>query len=202
MKPSPTMQQIVQLLAERHGINLSQEGAHVRLTMEGYQPLVIESIGLSRVVVAHYFTHNGDLVPDPIVTLFTADPIGWIPMGITHSFGGSQTYAVVSEDGTQLTCALLVTGRRIWPSSRRCGRRTSSTNAGLSADSEHNPHCSRWVKSWRRLAHWKRCKQPGKTPGSICSAMRAATGAICHRKTCRPTSRPCKTAAGSSAPTR
>jgi hypothetical protein len=104
MKPSPTMQQIVQLLAQRHGVNLSQEGTHVRLTMEGYEPLVIERIGLSRVVVAHSFTHNGDVVPDPMVTLFTGDPSGWIPLGITHSFGGAQTYAVVTEDGTQLVC--------------------------------------------------------------------------------------------------
>jgi hypothetical protein len=104
MQPSPTMQQIVQLLAERHGINLSEQGAHVRLTMEGYEPLVIASIGLSRVVVAHYFSHNGDLVPDPIVTLFTADPVGWLPIGITHSLGGSKTYAVVSADGTYLMC--------------------------------------------------------------------------------------------------
>lgn len=104
MQPSPTMQQIVELLAARHGVNLSERGAHVRLTMAGYEPLVIASIGLSRVVVAHYFTHNGDLVPDPIATLFTADPVGWMPIGITHAFGGSHTYAVVAADGTQLVC--------------------------------------------------------------------------------------------------
>jgi len=104
MQPSPTMQQIVQRLAARHGINLSEQGAHVRLTMAGYEPLVIASIGLSRVVVAHDFAHNGDLVPDPIVTLFIADPMGWMPIGITHAFGGSKTYAVVSEDGMHLTC--------------------------------------------------------------------------------------------------
>src|SRR5687767_1074766 len=104
MKPSPTMQQIVEQLAERHGINLAQQGAHLRLTLEGYQPLVIESIGLSRVVVAHYFIQNGDLVPDPTVTFFTADPLGWIPMGITQSIGGSRTYAVLSADRTHLVC--------------------------------------------------------------------------------------------------
>jgi hypothetical protein len=104
VKPSPKMQQILQLLAEKHGRNLFQEGAHLRLSMAGYQPLVIECIGLSRVMVAHYFTHNGDLVPDPLVTLFTGDPKGWMPLGITYSLGSSQTYAVVHEDGTQVTC--------------------------------------------------------------------------------------------------
>lgn len=104
MKPSPTMQQIVQLLAQRQRINLSEQGAHLRLTMEGYEPLVIECTGLSRVIVAHFFTHNGDVVPDPLVTFFTADPSGWIPIGITQSFGGSKTYAVVAEDGTHVTC--------------------------------------------------------------------------------------------------
>lgn len=104
MQPSPTMQQIVHLLAQQHGIELATPSAHLRLTMAGYEPLLIEHIGLSRVVVAHYFTSRGDLVPDPSVTFFTGDPSGWIPLGITHSFGGSQTYAVVSEDGTALTC--------------------------------------------------------------------------------------------------
>jgi hypothetical protein len=98
------MQQIVELLAEKHRVNLSEQGVHLRLTMKGYEPLVIENIGLSRVVVAHYFTHNGDVVPDPSVTFFTGESIGWIPLGITHSFGSSQTYAVLSEDGTQLMC--------------------------------------------------------------------------------------------------
>jgi hypothetical protein len=97
------MQQIIQLLAEKHGLNLSEHGAYLRLSMDGYQPLVIECIGVSRVVVAHYFIHNGDLVPDPLVTFFTAGPNGWIPMGITMSFGGSKTYAVVSEDEQTLT---------------------------------------------------------------------------------------------------
>jgi hypothetical protein len=104
MQPSSAMQQIIQLLAKRHGADLSQAGAYLRLTLEGYDPLVIESVRHSRVVVAHYFASHGDLVPDPSVTFFTADPTGWIPMGITQVLGGSRSYATLTGDGTRLVC--------------------------------------------------------------------------------------------------
>jgi hypothetical protein len=102
MKPSPKMQRIIQLLAKRHEVNLSEQGAYLHLTLQGYEPLVIESISPSRVVVAHYFIEQGDLVPDPRVTFFTTHPVGWIPIGVTQALGGSRTYAVLSDDGTKL----------------------------------------------------------------------------------------------------
>ena len=101
MKTSPTMQRIITQLAEKHGVDLGQVEAHVRLHLPGYERLTIENIGRHQVSVAHYFEMNGDLVPDPDVVFFTGGGV-WAPIEITYSFGLYRRYATLNEDATQL----------------------------------------------------------------------------------------------------
>jgi hypothetical protein len=71
MKSSPQMQRVITELAAKYSINLRQVGSHLRLTMPGFDRLVIECIGQNQVSVAHYYELNGDLVAEPDVVFFT-----------------------------------------------------------------------------------------------------------------------------------
>jgi hypothetical protein len=72
MKTSPKMQRVIEQLAKQHGRDLSQDEAHLRLEMPGFDRLVIENIGLRRISVAHYCEMNGDLLADPDVVFLPA----------------------------------------------------------------------------------------------------------------------------------
>jgi hypothetical protein len=98
MKTSPKMQQVIEQLAKKHQLDLSQVEAHLRLEMPGYQPLVIENIGCQRISVAHYFEQNGDLIADPDVVFFAGYGV-WVPMEITQVLGGYRRYAALDEAG-------------------------------------------------------------------------------------------------------
>lgn len=75
MKTCPQMKEVIAKLAEKHGVDLSQIGAHFRLDQPGYERLCVETISARRVSVAHYFEMNGDLVPDPDI-VFLIDEKG------------------------------------------------------------------------------------------------------------------------------
>lgn len=98
MKPCPAMKHLIEQLADKHGINLSQVGAQFHLKMEGLDSLVVENLGYGQLLVAHYFTYNGDLVPDPAIVFFISHANGWIPLQITMSLTGTQTYVLMSID--------------------------------------------------------------------------------------------------------
>ena len=53
---------------------------HLRATVEGYEPLVIEVLGNNEVSVAHYYTQNGDAMRDPEI-VFNGD---WNAVEITQ----------------------------------------------------------------------------------------------------------------------
>jgi hypothetical protein len=101
MKTSPKMQAVIVQLARRHGLDLTQVGAYLRLDLPGYDRLVIESIGSQQVSVAHYFEANGDLVAEPDVVFFTGSG-PWIPIAITQTLGGYRSYAQLAQDGRQI----------------------------------------------------------------------------------------------------
>ena len=67
MKPSPKMRQVIEQLAAKHEVNLSEVGASLRLDMPGYDPLYIQRSGPTLIRVAHRFEAQGLLVADPEV---------------------------------------------------------------------------------------------------------------------------------------
>jgi len=91
MKTTPRIQKIVTELAEKHGLDLTASDAHLHLENKPYEPLVIEKTGLHLVSLAHYYTQNGDLIPDPDIVFFTGYA-EWVPVEITQMvFGNLRT---------------------------------------------------------------------------------------------------------------
>lgn len=81
MKTAKALQQVIEAIARKHGVDLSASGAHLRLEQPHFMPLVIEGIGPHQVSVAHYTYQNGDAIADPDVELFTGyGP--WVPVAI------------------------------------------------------------------------------------------------------------------------
>ena len=99
MKTCLQMQQVVEHLAQKHGVELSQVGVYFCLNLPGTERLYVETISARRISVAHYFEMNGDLVPDPDVVFFITDKGDWAPIGITQSFGGWRSYVKMRMDG-------------------------------------------------------------------------------------------------------
>lgn len=103
MNSCPKMKEVIEALAQRHGIDLTRRGAYFRLDMPGFDRLSVEHYSFSRIAVAHYFEQNGDLVPDPEVVFFVGDEnLGWVPIEVTQVIGGWRAYAQLSSDGSQI----------------------------------------------------------------------------------------------------
>jgi hypothetical protein len=69
----------------------------LKLSSDGFMPLTIERHG-NRVIVAHYFEQNGDLVPDPDMEFLDRGGEDFLAASIQHSTGFYQR-CVEEEDG-------------------------------------------------------------------------------------------------------
>lgn len=101
MKTSKSMQAIVERIAEKYGLDLNAEEAHLRLENVPYMPLVIEKVGKHLVSVAHYFEQNGDLCADPDVVFFTGYSDCWVAIEIQQVLG-YQRVAWLNDDGASI----------------------------------------------------------------------------------------------------
>lgn len=102
MKTCPKMRQAISEICAKHGINLQREGSHLRLDMQGFDRLSIETISARAISVAHYFEMNGDLVAEPDIVFFVTEQGDWIPVEITQSLGGWKRVAQFNEGGTKI----------------------------------------------------------------------------------------------------
>lgn len=93
MKPSPTMQQVVQQLVRRHNVDLSHAGAFLRLDLPDCDSLVIDHVDRSQVAVALCYEAGDQWKIDREVIFFTGYPPDWIPLEITQSATGWTAYA-------------------------------------------------------------------------------------------------------------
>ena len=102
MRTSKQMQTIISKIAAKHGVDLSKVGAHLTLTMPGYDRLAIETIGVNQISLAHYFQQNGDLIADPEIVFYTGyGP--WVPIALSLVITGWREVARLSADGSQVT---------------------------------------------------------------------------------------------------
>ena len=103
METSDRMQKVIEALAEKHGLDLEADEAHLRLDNPPFEPLVIEKVGRHLVSVAHYYEQGGDQIADPDVVFFTGYG-QWVATEIQHPppFGWMQ-YVKLSDDGEQVT---------------------------------------------------------------------------------------------------
>ncbi len=102
MKPSPTMQQVVQQLVERHGVDLSPLGAFLRLDLPDHDSLVIDHLGEAQMAVLHCFAEGGEWKVDREALFFTGYPPDWIPLEITQLATGWTAYAKLDATGRHL----------------------------------------------------------------------------------------------------
>lgn len=98
MKTTVKMQEMVTALAAKHGLDLKERGAYLRLDMPHYDRLVIEVLHENLVSVAQiYEPRPGVTLADPGIVFFTGGP-QWVPVEIGQRIGGYRIYAVLSED--------------------------------------------------------------------------------------------------------
>lgn len=101
MKPSPTMQQVIQQIAARHGVDPSQP-VYLRLDMPERDSLVIDYGAKSLVAVVSCFEECGEWKVDREVLFFTGYHYDWIPIEITQLATGWTAYAKLDATGQHL----------------------------------------------------------------------------------------------------
>jgi hypothetical protein len=104
MKASKKMADIIGKIATKHGIDLNQIYASIRLSMPGMDDLVIENVAPNHVKVGHYYAG----MPDPEMVFFLS-PIpefranGWYPTQIhqllSAQFGRGPRVGMVVDPG-------------------------------------------------------------------------------------------------------
>ena len=99
MKPSPTMQQVVQRLTKQHGVDLLALDTFLRLDLAGHDSLVIDHVGTAQLAVAHCFAQEGEWFVEREVLFFIQAQRGWIPMEITQLPTGWTAYAKLDANG-------------------------------------------------------------------------------------------------------
>lgn len=104
MKTSPKLQRLVEQVAVKHGLDVYQTGAYLRLERAGVlYALVIENLGAGRVSVALYQEERGTPVPDPEIVCYTeklAAERTWTPIERCQRHGGWQLYLEVDANGS------------------------------------------------------------------------------------------------------
>lgn len=108
LRVAKSMETIIGRIAHKHGLDLGTVGAHLRLEQSAYMPLVIESLPLNQISVAHYYRQNGDSIADPEVVFLIHPALGWVPIEITQpplfiigkgAFSGHRRYIDLDENG-------------------------------------------------------------------------------------------------------
>lgn len=106
MKTSRKMQEVITAIAAKYALDLQQKGAHLRLTMPHYDPLVIEVLHEHLVNIAHLYEPRPDIrIADPAIAFFTGYDL-WVPVEITQRIGGYRIYATLSDDMSDITAVL------------------------------------------------------------------------------------------------
>src|SRR5215212_8828768 len=101
MKASPFMKQVIEQLAERHGVDLFPVGAFLRLDLPEHDSLVIDHLARSQIAVACCFEEGGQWKIEREVLFFTGYT-DWIPLEITQSATGWTAFARLDADGEQI----------------------------------------------------------------------------------------------------
>lgn len=98
MKTAPKLQEFVVQLAARHGVDLRQTGAYLRLDLSE-ERLIIENIGAYRISLACQLYLYHDWVSDPEIVFWIDEREVWAPIEVTEIQGGWRSYAEVDPNG-------------------------------------------------------------------------------------------------------
>lgn len=84
MKASPKMKTVVQQLAARYQLDLTQITAFLRLDLPDHDSLVIEVIGPAQIAVTLCFEEAGEWKIEQEIIFLTSTPNDWVAIEITH----------------------------------------------------------------------------------------------------------------------
>ena len=102
MKTCPKMREVIGKLCDKYGVDLTKQGANIRLDMPGFDRLCIERISGNCISVAHYYELQGDLVAEPDIVFFVDEWGEWVPVEITQSLTGWQRVVEYNDDETKI----------------------------------------------------------------------------------------------------
>ena len=113
MKTCRKLQQLINDIAGKHGLDLDYVGTYLRLDMAGADHyLVIETLGACRISVARYLVSSPSRVADPEIVLYTAyhheatacdqKKADWAPIERLQRLGGWAIYADIDSQGKLL----------------------------------------------------------------------------------------------------
>lgn len=90
MKPNKTMQAIITKIAAKYGLDLTEPGGHLKLTMPNMPPLVIKTLPGNEISVAHHADQMGDVMRDPEIVFYRAqDDSDWYAVEVTQARVGA-----------------------------------------------------------------------------------------------------------------
>ena len=101
MTDSPKMQEVIQELAKRYQLDLTDPNAFLRLDLPEHDTLVIDHVAVSQIAVSHCFEECGGWKIDREVVFFLSDG-QWIPIEITQMATGWLAFAKVDRQGQRL----------------------------------------------------------------------------------------------------
>lgn len=91
------IQNIVENILLKHGIDPSEHSYYLKLCMRNYDDLVIEKEG-EQVLVGHYYHHpSGDLLSDPVLA-FNYNGGYWFPVRIEQTTFGDTICSYIEKE--------------------------------------------------------------------------------------------------------
>lgn len=129
MKTTAKMQETVTALAQRHGLDLREKGAYLRLDMPHFDRLVIEVLHPTLVSVAHvYEPRPGVHLADPGIVFLQATALG-CRLRSCSALGAIASMPCFLRNWTRLSRSCR-RNKPTWQALLRCGRTISACKAG------------------------------------------------------------------------
>ena len=103
MKTSVKMKHVTSQLAAKHGVNLKNLGAYLKLTQGSYVPLVATNVARNCISVFHLIVEGSTALYDPRI-IFWVTPLSneWVPAEVTQLGFAHRVYLKLDDDGEKI----------------------------------------------------------------------------------------------------
>jgi len=112
----PQMRTAISKILEKRGL-LSEferdKDFHTKIESSGFMPLIIERQH-NRLVIAHYYEQNGDLIADPDLVLSLTGTDLWIPIELQTPYSYTSALSDSSEELDRTTIRGLIRFTNFW----------------------------------------------------------------------------------------
>lgn len=115
MKPSPLMQQLIEQLAAKHKVDLTEPGASLEVAMLNQKDwLAIDTSDGRHITVSHCYMKEDGLETDPCILLLTDCPFGWLPLDILYSTSEWEAFVEATRPNEAPEAVELATLTEYW----------------------------------------------------------------------------------------